>query len=447
MVGSPNFLKIEKSIKVSFEKIYLERRVYMARHRTIYRLRGNLLKKYEPHKKHSDGNGLYLYKTSLNFGSWYLIYTDKRKKRKEMSLGKYPDLGLDEARAKCHVEKAKLASHLDPLTEKRKEEALTHEENKPIVTFGSHFEKWFNSVRIHKIKSHVTRRQWKSTINTYCKDILDKPIGEITKEDIYECLKDIWYIKYPTAAKLLRRIEGTFDDAIAEGIIAENANPAIWKGFLAKKFAKGKDVYKPKNHPALDWRLMPKFISELRALNSNSARALEFIILNNNRLSEGLNLVWGEINFESKIWTIPGRRMKEKVEHQIPLSTRSIEILKFMKQFGGVNADKLVFQGQRKNHPFSTTTMEKLLIKVASKLTDKHACPHGFRSTFSDWAAENDITSVDVIDFCLAHAVQGTTKHYLRTKALTPRIEVMQKWSDFCSGKLPAKIIAFNNAA
>jgi len=56
--------------------------------------------------------------------------------------------------------------------------------------------------------------------------------------------------------------------------------------------------------------------------------------------------------------------------------------------------------------------------------------PHGFRSSFRDWAAENSDEMNDVIELCLGHSVGSKTEAaYKRSDLLVRRSRIMATWS------------------
>ena len=59
------------------------------------------------------------------------------------------------------------------------------------------------------------------------------------------------------------------------------------------------------------------------------------------------------------------------------------------------------------------------------------ADPHGFRSSFTDWAEEQVSDSSGLADAALAHQEKtGTRRAYKRTEFFQQRIGLMQMWSD-----------------
>jgi integrase len=146
----------------------------------------------------------------------------------------------------------------------------------------------------------------------------------------------------------------------------------------------------------------------LREQGSVSARALEFTILTACRTSEVLGARWEEIDLEAKVWTVPASRMKMRREHRVPLSDRAMQILHEMQTIL-LDSGGLVFPGQRQGKPLSNMSFLMLLRRLGQ--TD--ITPHGFRSSFRDWA--------------------GNETHFPRETCEKRRV-LMEKWAEFCEG-------------
>ncbi|HVC56689.1 MAG TPA: tyrosine-type recombinase/integrase, partial [Stellaceae bacterium] len=120
-----------------------------------------------------------------------------------------------------------------------------------------------------------------------------------------------------------------------------------------------------------------------------AARALEFAILTAARTGEVLGARWGEVDLDAKVWVVPAGRMKAGREHRVPLSDAALAVLDKVRRLaptrdGEPDPAAPVFPGPRRALPMSNMVMLMLLRRM--KRTDLTA--HGFRSTFSDWAAE-----------------------------------------------------------
>ena len=141
---------------------------------------------------------------------------------------------------------------------------------------------------------------------------------------------------------------------------------------------------------------------------------------------------WGEIDYETGIWTRPKEHMKSRKEHRVPLTGRMIKFLKSLPREGG--DDSLVFVGSKLNTPLGKMTLPKLVDVMKYDVTI-----HGFRSSFKTWATEQTSYPDSLIEFCLAHAVGNETERaYQRSDMVEKRRQLMEQWSAFVS--TPRKI-------
>ena len=122
---------------------------------------------------------------------------------------------------------------------------------------------------------------------------------------------------------------------------------------------------------------MGAFMAQLRERDGVAARALEFAILTAARSIEVRGATWDEIDFDAKVWTIPGDRMKAGKPHRVPLSQPALKLLKALPVLGGC---PYVFASPR-GRQLSDMAMSQITRRMGVK-----AVPHGFRSTFKDWA-------------------------------------------------------------
>jgi integrase len=156
------------------------------------------------------------------------------------------------------------------------------------------------------------------------------------------------------------------------------------------------------------------------------ARALQFAILTAARSGEVRGATWAEIDLAAKVWTVPAERMKAGREHRVPLSDAACELLRAMQ--AGAKPDRLVFpSAQDADKPLSDMTLTAVLRRLKVD-----AVPHGFRSTFRDWSAENTSHPRDVCEMALAHTVADKTEAaYRRGDLFDKRRLLMDDWARF----------------
>jgi integrase len=139
-------------------------------------------------------------------------------------------------------------------------------------------------------------------------------------------------------------------------------------------------------------------MTALREREGIGARALEFTIISAARSGETRRARWSEIDATEKTWTVPGSRMKSGRLHTVLLAGRALEILEMMKPLRDL-AEGHVFTGL-KGTCLSDMALSKLVRRMGYSVT-----PHGFRSTFQDWAAETTNHQNIVSEAALAHVV------------------------------------------
>ena len=153
--------------------------------------------------------------------------------------------------------------------------------------------------------------------------------------------------------------------------------------------------------------------------------AFELLILTAARTAEIIHATWTEIDADNAVWTIPAARMKAKQEHRVPLSPRSLAIVKRAKQLAGES--KFLFPGRAAGKPLSNMAFLMTLRRMNSSIT-----AHGFRSSFRDWAAEQTNFPREVCEMALAHTVRDKVEAaYRRTDLFDKRRDLMTAWSAF----------------
>ena len=169
------------------------------------------------------------------------------------------------------------------------------------------------------------------------------------------------------------------------------------------------------------------FWISLRQSNGTGAKMLAFTILTACRTNEVLSANWNEIDEENSVWIIPAHRMKVPKEHRVPLTQTALKILKSQRKF---RLDHLIFPSQKKDKPLSNNTMASVLKRMNQPYT-----PHGFRSTFRTWVAEQTDHSEEVAKAALAHTIRDKVDAaYQRGDLFEKRRLLMQDWSEFVCG-------------
>jgi len=372
--------------------------------------------------KHSDGEGLYLVVTPDGRKSWAFLWKPTGAKwNREMGLGRYPEVPLARARELAAECRTVVAAGRDPVQERKKEEE---------PTFGVCSDALIESMS-SSWRNAKHRDQWKMTLgDTYCKDLRGKKVSEVSTSDVLAVLKPIWNEKPETASRLRGRIERVLDFAKAKGWRTGD-NPALWRGHLRNLLPKPKQLSRG-HHSAMPYEDVPAFMVKLRAIDAVAARALELLVLTASRSGEVREMEWEEVDLGAGVWTVPATRMKAGREHRVPLAPPALALLRNLHE---LQTASYVFPGQGKGrksnrgHPISVMAMTMLL----RRMDLGHFTPHGFRSSFRDWAGDRSSFPRELAEAALAHTVGDETERaYRRSDALERRRKLMAAWASFC---------------
>jgi len=347
-----------------------------------------------------------------------------------MGLGTYPEAGIALAREKAMAARKCLQSGKDPIEERLAARAAqsasaavltfeqaarnVHEQNKTSWKNQKHANQWINTLRDYVFPT-----------------IGRKKVDTLAPEDFADVLKPIWLKKAETASRVKQRCHAVMKWCWAHRFVS--SNPLDVVDYLLPQ-QPGKNV-RVQHQPAMPWRVIPSFVADvLRSKEPNVTRLLlEFVILTAARSGEARAMSWDEIDFDHKIWTVPGSRMKTNKMHRVPLSARAIEILDHQRE---QNPDSsLVFPSLR-GKQLSDMALTKFLRdhNVPSGDAGRTATVHGFRSSFRDWASEHGY-SRDWAERALAHTIKNQAEAaYHRTDLLEQRRGMMEAWANHVVG-------------
>ena len=158
--------------------------------------------------------------------------------------------------------------------------------------------------------------------------------------------------------------------------------------------------------------------------HAGTVLALEFLVLTAARSGEVRNARREEFDIEGAVWTIPAARMKAGREHRVPLSPRALEVLdEARRRLPGAATVFPTCTGRTQPHPYMARLLHELEID---------AVPHGFRSSFRDWAAECTDAPREVCELALAHVNSDRVEAaYRRSDLFDRRRVLMHDWAAY----------------
>ena len=366
-----------------------------------------------PPGRHCDGQGLYLFVQPSGTRSWVQRIVI-RGYRREIGLGSAQLVPLTEAREKARANRKLAREGGDPLAEKRRAESTPTFAEAAARVLEQKRAGWRNS-------RHP--QSWLTSLERYAfPRIGGRLISEVTGADVLEVLTPIWHEKAQTARRVRQRIRAVLEWAVAVELRVDNPCDRIAPVL-------GPQQATVEHMRALAHRDVPAAVEAVRASEAAAVvkLAFELLVLTAARWGEVRGAEWTEIDIAGRVWTIPATRMKAKRAHRIPLSGRATEILDAARTLG---AGPLVFSAAD-GAPMPEKTLRRLLqdLNIA-------AVPHGFRSTFRDWAAEETDHPREVIEAALAHVIQNQVEAaYARSDLFERRRRLMDEWAAYVDGE------------
>lgn len=312
---------------------------------------------------------------------------------------------------------------------------------------------------LSQMRGRSTVKGWLIALNKHLAPVLgDKPIDNITVQDVEAALRPIWVSKPNAAEKAYILAKSVFNYAIAKELTDLKSNPADLNGPLGVLL---KPLARPpkENYPSLPFADIQAFIRDLLTTPSASAYALFFAILTVSRNSEVRLAEWKEFDLDNGIWTIPEEHQKTKDKafernRTKVLSAQAIDFLKHLPRIG-----PLVFikrQDVGLNEPLSDMAMTEVIQALHENKKQKdglgwidpnsskretgekrRVTPHGFRATFRSWVEsaewKNYSKAQEAAERMLLHEKKDNLKGAYRRYDYDPeQKEVAQAWADYC---------------
>lgn len=345
--------------------------------------------------------------------------------RRDMGLGSFDEVSLANAREAARTARAKIVTGVDPIQQRKAARSALVAELATALTFGECATKYMEA---HESgwRNPKHAQQWRNTIDTYANPVIGQMlVRDVGLPHVMRVLEPIWHQKTETAKRLRGRLEAVLDWAITRDL-RSGPNPARWKGHLDTLLAQPGKISKTKHHRRLPYTEISTFMAELRKQSGIGAKALEFTILTAARSGEVRAATWDEFDLKAGLWTVPANRMKADKEHRVPLSDAAQAILKSQKK---VAINEYVFPSPR------ATILSDMTMSAVLRRMQVDAVPHGFRSTFRDWAAEKTDYPNEMAEMALAHTISDKVEAaYRRGDLLEKRRQMMQDWTWFCGG-------------
>lgn len=384
----------------------------------VVSLSDSKIKGLKPDKKQykvADGDGLYLHVMPSGAKIWKVRYK-LFGKQSQISIGKYPEVGLASARARSLKIREQVVSGKKPTTNK-----VVSQDS---MTFSELVKEYFD----HRddLSTNYVKNNRSYLENYYYPTLEHMPVSVIEPGHIVEIVK---FMNKKGVKETIRRTASLMNRIFRYGTTLQymKRNPmsdidisVIVSPIKRKNFAHITD----ENEFRKLLIIIDGYVGDLYTKTALQLMPYVFVRPQNIRSAK-----WSEFDFKKKIWSIPGDKMKMDRDHLVPLTDSMINIIRTVE---GNGSEYLFPSPYSKSRQLSENTLNVALQRMGYK---DIMTAHGFRhsaSTFLNENAHKHGVSSDVIEIQMAHveknAVKGT---YNKAIYIEERKRLMRWWSGY----------------
>jgi len=387
------------------------------------------------YRKLADGGGLFLFVTATGgskgrvLRSWRYGYR-LHGKQQTFAIGRYPAVGLAEARERHQAARKLVGLGKSPVVIKRQERraAQLGAEN-TVRAIG---EAWYAELAPHK--SEAWRKQARGWLDgKIFPSMGSSPISDVQPADVLALCKGIAATHPKTGEYVRLTLSRIFSYAIRN--LRAKHNPA-------REVQGAIVVPAAEHHKPIPAKSIPAFIETLDRYPGRVATKLaaKLLLLTMVRKRELIEATWDELDLRNGLWTIPSTRMKRREPHVVPLSKQALAAFKELKPLA--SDSRYVFPSLgRLDAPMSASTLN-----VAFERMDLDVSPHGLRATASTVLNESGAFRPEVIERQLSHIERNRVRaSYNRAEYMEERRQMLQWWADFIDK--PVNVVAMRRRA
>lgn len=374
------------------------------------------LKDGEKPYKLNDGDGLFLF-VQRRAKTWLFQYRVGGK-RGEVTIGRFPEISLAEAREQAQRFRTMVAHGENPAATKREAKRAALVTQQP-ETFKAFSLAWLDEKMT--TKSETYRNQLRSFLERFVWDVIGAmPLPDVKSlhvRDLLEKLRDIPV----TGEKVRLMLQQIFQYANIK-LLTETNPAASMRGLF--------ELPRTEHHRHLSEKELGAFwraLARQHNAHPTTIAAARFLVLTMSRKNEVLRAKWPEIDFEEKCWTIPAERMKMRRGHVVYLSTQAVELL--LEQHALTGRYEYIFPSAfNPRAPLAEATLNHLFKRLDFGVSE--FAPHGTRGTAATLLGEHGHDE-KVIDLLLAHKEVNKSKgSYQHQEHALKRREALQFLAD-----------------
>jgi integrase len=360
-----------------------------------------------------DGNGLSLRITPSGLKVWQCRYYFNGIRRR-MDLGRYPAISLAEARTLHGTAMQDLEHNIDPgrqaIAEKRKLKA--------VPNFKDMIAELWDAELKHKKSGIETRRLLEKDVVPHWGN---RKVSEIKRRDIVLLLDGIAKRGPVIRNRVHSALTRLFNFAAERGVIEDSPCTRIRKLPETSKTRTLTDEELKALWKALDLK------NEAIDMFWTTKLCLKLILLTGQRSSEICGMTWDELDLKNNVWTIPAARMKNNLEHKLPLTASVKKIIQKAGRIFG-RETPWVFPSPNKEAPLIQHSLSRAVSRHYREIgIEEPFTPHDLRRSMRTRLAELKVPEF-IAERTLGHKLEGILAVYNQYDYLPEKRKALEAW-------------------
>ncbi|POS10246.1 tyrosine-type recombinase/integrase [Burkholderia gladioli] len=394
----------------------------------------------------SDGDGLTFTLSKAGTCAWVLRYRIGGGRRRELTLGNYPDMSLAAARKLARTHRAAIDAGADPATEKKTEKARSVAAW-TIEMLADDFEG--KVLKAPLADGTIYYRKWD------LKNVIRKRIGTLEVRAVQAA--DIVHMietegrSWTVSKRILTTTTQLFEHAAGKRMVDANPCSGI----------KLKAIMGPR--PPVKARVMLTE-DELRTLLADvdmtigreNGLALRILLATCVRSIELAKARWEHVDFERNIWVVPGSNVKTRTGFLVPITPTVRHWFECLKAISGdsewvLPARTSIRRNKHGDTHVGNTTLWASIDRAFTRggLDIQRFTPHDTRSTAKGHMRNMKIPN-EITELALNHKLKGMERIYDVREDIPERREALELWAAFivsCAEGRTWNVVAINSAA
>lgn len=384
--------------------------------------------KGEPVAK-SDGDGLTFTLSAAGTAAWVLRYRNTGARRKELTLGNYPDLTLAAARKLARERRVDVDKGLDPAADKKLEKMRAQQAwtvrqlaedykakkltTPPLAEGTVYYRRWdLDNVIVPKLGSLETRQVVPADI-----------------VHVLESSKRSWTI----CKRILTSAKQLFGHACGKRLI--DYNPCVGVELVALLGARP-PVRKRVMLTEDELRTLLKDVNDIGVAN---ALALRILLATCVRSIELTKARWEHVDLERGTWWVPDESVKTRVGFLVPLTPTVVTWFRRLHELSEGSAWVLPARTARRVRRLGATHVGKSTLWAAitraferGRIDIRRFTPHDTRSTAKGHMRNMGIAN-EITELALNHKLKGMEAIYDVREEIPERRAALELWATFIS--------------